>query len=132
MIEAYAIHPLRSKSTGAEYLPGERVEAPPEKLREWAERGLVRIEDHRLFSNGKTTGATTDDLPHIRIYAWSLVNLKFGPILSLPTDLPKVAEECHLSIQEVREAFGKLLKEGDLEMERTRKGNIYFLAALRW
>ena len=132
MMEAYAIHPLRSKSTGAEYLPGERVEAPPEKLREWAEKGLVQIEDPRLFSNGKPTGATTDDLPHIRAYAWSLANLKFGPILSLPTDFPKVARECRLSLREVRESFGKLLKEGDLKVEKTRRGDIWYLAPLRW
>lgn len=131
-MEAYALHPLRSKSTGTEYLPGERVEAPPEKPLEWAEKGLVQIEDPRLFSNGKPTGATLNDPSHIRVYAWCLLNLRFGPILSSPTDLPKAAEECRLSLLEVREAFGKLVEEGDLKAERTRAGDIYFLAPVRW
>ena len=135
-MDAFALHPLRSRSTGVEYLPGEKVEAPEEKLMAWAERGLVRIEDpssaSRLFSNGKPTGATTDDLPHIRAYAWSLANLKFGPILSLPTDFPKVARECRLSLREVRESFGKLLKEGDLKVEKNRRGDIWYLVPLRW
>ena len=131
-MEAYAIHPLRSKSTGTEYLPGERVEAPPEKLLKWAERGLVRIEDPRLFSNGKPTFATMDDPPHIRIYAWCLVNLGFGPFLSSPTDLSRVVRECHLSLSEIREAFRKLVKEGDLKVERTREGDIYSLPPIQW
>ena len=136
-MEAYALHPLRSRSTGAEWLPGQKVEAPEEKLLAWAEKGLVRIEDDedpssRLFSNGKPTGATLADPPLIRVYAWCLLNLRFGPIFSAPTDFSKTAEECRLSIEDTQEAFRKLLKDGDLEMERTRNGNIYFLAALRW
>ena len=131
-MEAYALHPLRSKSTGTEYLPGERVEAPPEKLLEWAEKGLVQIEDPRLFSNGKPTFAILNDPPHIRVYAWSLQNLRFGPILSSSTDLSKAAEECRLSIEETREAFSKLHRDGDLLKERNHRGDIYFLAPIRW
>ena len=136
MMEAFAIKPLRIKSTGAEYLPGERVDAPTEKLLSWAERGLVRIEDpsssSRLFSNGHPTGATLSDPPLIRVYAWCLVNLRFGPILSPPTDLSKAAEECRLSIGETREAFGQLLRDGDLLCERARGKEIYYLAPIRW
>ena len=134
-MEACAIHPLRSKSTGTEYLPGDPVIAPPEKLLEWAKMGLVRLESpsSRLFSNGRPTGATIGDQPHIRVYAWCLVNLRFGPILSTSTDLPKAAEECRLSIEETREAFWKLLKDGDLKFERGHGGrDIYFLAPIRW
>ena len=136
-MEAYALYPLRSKSTGAEWLPGQKVEAPDEKLLAWAERGLVRIEDpssSRLFSNGRPTGATLADPPLIRVYAWCLVNLRFGPILSPPTDLPKAAEECRLSIGETREAFGQLLRDGDLLCERDRQSGkvIYYLAPIRW
>ena len=137
-MEAYALHPLRIKSTGAEYLPGERVDAPPEKLRAWAERGLVRIGEpsssSRLFSNGRPTGATLADPPHIRVYAWCLGNLRFGPLLSSPTDLSKAAEECQLSIEETREAFGTLLRDGDLQVERDRhtRTDIYFLAPIKW
>ncbi len=138
MMEAFAIKPLRIKSTGAEYLPGERVDAPTEKLLSWAERGLVRIEDpsssSRLFSNGRPTGATLSDPPYIRIYAWCLLNLRFGPFLSSPTDLSKAAEECLLSIAETQEAFGKLLRDGDLQVERDRptRTDIYFLAPIKW
>lgn len=135
-MEAYALHPLRVKSTGAEYLPGERVDASPEKLRTWAERGLVRIENTEsscLFSNGRPTGATLADLPHIRVFAWCLVNLRFGPFRSSPTDLSKAAEECRLSIEEIREAFRKLLQDGDLLVERERGGrDVYYLAPVRW
>ena len=136
-MDAYALHPLRSKSTGAEWLPGQKVEAPVEKLLAWAERGLVRIEDpsssSRLFSNGRPTGATLADQPHIRVYAWCLVNLRFGPILSPLTDHPKAAVECQLSIGETREAFRKLLRAGDLLVERGRGGrDVYYLAPLRW
>ena len=138
MMEAYALYPLRSKSTGAEWLPEQKVEAPDEKLLSWAERGLVRIEDpsssSRLFSNGRPTGATLADLPHIRVYAWCLLNLRFGPFLSSPTDLSKAAEECLLSIAETQEAFGKLLRDGDLQVERDRptRTDIYFLAPIKW
>ena len=132
-----ALSPFRVKSTGMEYHPGEKVEAPEEKLRLWAEKGLVQIEDSdfsRLFSKKKPTGATLADPPHIRVYAWCLVNLRFGPIFSPPTDLPKAAEECQLSIEEIREAFGKLLQDGDLQVERDRQSrtDIYFLAPIKW
>ena len=99
---------------------------------EWAEKVLVRVEDPRLFSNGKPTFATTADPPHIRVYAWCLVYLRFGPLLSSPPDLSRAAKECRLSLPEVRESFDRLLQEGDLKVERTRQGEIYFLAPVGW
>ena len=133
---AIAIKNFRVTGTGAEYPAGSLVEAPAETLRKWAEMGLVQIEaleDSRLFSKGKPTGATLTDSPHIRIFAWCLINLRFGPILSPPTDLSKAAEECRLSLPEVREAFRKLLKDGDLKFERGRGGrDVYYLAPIRW
>lgn len=42
-MEAIAIRPIRVKTTGKEYRPGERVDAEPEKLLQWSEKGLVRI-----------------------------------------------------------------------------------------
>ena len=42
-MEAIAIRPIRVKSTGREYLPGDRVEAELEKLLQWSEKGFIRI-----------------------------------------------------------------------------------------
>lgn len=132
---AVAIKNFRVKGTGAEFPAGTLVEATPETLSKWAEMGLVRIEDpSRLFSNGRPTGARLADPPHIRVYAWCLVNLRFGPIFSSSTDLSKAAEECRLSIEETREAFGQLLRDGDLRVEwdRRTRTEIYFLAPIKW
>jgi hypothetical protein len=43
--------PIRVKSTGKEYLPGQVVDLPEEKAREWEARGLVRV----LSSPSETT-----------------------------------------------------------------------------
>ena len=42
-MEAIAIRLIRVKTTGKEYRPGDRVEAEPEKLLQWSEKGFVRI-----------------------------------------------------------------------------------------
>ncbi len=42
-MEAIALKPIRVKSTGQEYLPGDVVDAEPGKLLQWSEKGLVRI-----------------------------------------------------------------------------------------
>lgn len=42
-MEAVALKPIRVRSTGQEYLPGDRVEAEDVKLLRWSEKGLVRI-----------------------------------------------------------------------------------------
>ena len=42
-MEGIALKPIRVRSTGQEYLPGDRVEAEPAKLLQWSEKGLVRI-----------------------------------------------------------------------------------------
>ncbi len=134
----------RVKYTGKIFEPGTILDLPEDKAwwlinQCWAEP----IQDHenaelefsdssRLFSNGKPTFATLEDPPHIRVYAWSLQNLRFGPILSPPTDLSKAAVDCRLSLDEAREAFEKLIKDGDLLKERNRRGDIYFLAPIRW
>jgi len=135
----------RVKYTGKIFEPGTILDLPEDKAWRlinqcWAEPVQDQenpesesLHSSRLFSQGITTGASLDDPPLIRVYAWSLVNLRFGPILSQPTDLSKVAEECRLSIEETREAFKKLLKDGDLKFERGRGGkDVYFLAPIRW
>ena len=42
-MEAIAIRPIRMKTSGKEYRPGDRVDAEPAKLLQWSEKGLVRI-----------------------------------------------------------------------------------------
>lgn len=42
-MEAIALKAIRVRTTGQEFLPGDHVEAPPEKLLQWSERGLVQI-----------------------------------------------------------------------------------------
>ena len=137
----------RVKYTGKIFEPGTILDLPEDKAWRLINQCWgIAIQDYenenaelefsfssRLFSKGKPTGATLTDLPHIRVYAWSLLNLRFGPLLSRPTDLSRVAEECRLTIGESRDAFRKLLREGDLQVERGRMGrDIYYLAPIRW
>ncbi len=136
----------RVKYTGKIFEPGTILDLPEDKAWRlinqcWAEpvqnyknADLESSDFSRLFSNGKSTGATLADPPHIRVYAWCLVNLRFGPILSPPTDLSKAAEECRISIGETREAFGKLLHDGDLLVERDRRArtDIFYVAPIKW
>lgn len=137
-MEAIALHPLRSRSTGAEWLPGQKIEAPEDKIRSWAEQGLVQIIETSdptspLFSKGKPMGATLADPPLIRVYAWCLLNLRFSPILLTPTDFQRAAKECQLSIEETRAVFGQLLRDGDLKCERDRVGKeIHYLAPIQF
>lgn len=133
----------RVKYTGKIFEPGTILNLPDDKA--WRlinQCGGEPVQDRehsesesssRLFSNGIPTGATLADTPLIRVYAWSLANLRFGPISSYPTDFSKAAVECQISIAETREAFRKLLQDGDLLVERGRGGrDVYYLAPIRW
>ncbi|WP_053765331.1 hypothetical protein [Leptospirillum ferriphilum] len=134
----------RVKYTGKIFEPGTILDLPEDKAWRlinqcWAEpvqdyenTESESLNSSRLFSQGKPTGGTLDDPPLIRVYAWSLVNLRFGPILSTPTDFPRAAEECRLSIEETREAFKKLVRDGDLRFEREQGREYYWLAPIRW
>ena len=42
-MNAIALQPIRVRSTGQEYLPGDTVNAEPAKLMQWSEKGLVRL-----------------------------------------------------------------------------------------
>ncbi|AFS54632.1 hypothetical protein [Leptospirillum ferriphilum] len=149
-MEVIALVQLRVKSTGAEYLPGERVDAAPEKLREWAERGLVRVVKQEaplpvvVASDGRVL-AWTNDPPHIRVYAWVLQTLRFIPvdaqtskILKIPsgemdaTRLRKLARDLRMTDQELQAALSQLVREKDLEFRTDRGRRIYFLAPLRY
>ncbi|MHB8370963.1 MAG: hypothetical protein ACYDBP_14980 [Leptospirales bacterium] len=149
-MDAYALRPLRIKSTGAKYLPGERVEAPEEKLRTWAERGLVLLDDTEpplpvvVASDGRVL-AWSNDPPHIRVYAWAIQTLRFVPVdeltarsLKIPSGemdrlrIRKLAGELHIGEQEVQESLDQLVREGDLNSKTERGRRIYFLAPLRY
>lgn len=136
-MEIEIIRPVRGRNN-VTITPGTIKDFPEETAKKLIDVGAGKPyqtpEDPRLFSNGKPTFATIDDLPHIRLYAWCLANLRFAPILSSPTDFSRAAEECRLSIEETREAFRKLLKDGDLLCERGRQSGkeIYYLAPIRW
>jgi hypothetical protein len=90
------------------------------------ERVAIMAEDiepkgPRLFSGGKDLGVHEGDPPHIRVYAWCLVNLNTGRPLSV--DIDSTARILHLSPREVRTALSRLVKDGDLvrTMERGRE-----------
>ncbi len=135
----------RVKYTGKIFEPGTILDLPEDKAWRlinqcWAEpiqyyeSAEPEFSDSsRLFSNGKPTFATLTSPPHVRVFAWCLANLGFGPDLAgRPTDCSLAGKECRLSLPEVREAFGKLLAEGDLKVERTRRGDLWYLTPVRW
>lgn len=145
-MEAFAIHPLRVKSTGTEYLPGERVDASPEKLKDWAAKGLVRIHEPEsplpvvISSDGRVL-AWANDPPHIRVYAWALQTLRFVPVdeqtarsLKIPSGevdgsrLRILAEKLRMSHQDLQSALDLLVVDGDLRRMTERSRRIYWLA----
>ncbi len=69
--------------------------------------------------------AYENDLPHVKVYAWSLVHLHTGR--SLPIDTAKVAKDCKLSLSEARGAIDRLVREGDLVRTRERGRELYRL-----
>lgn len=60
----------------------------------------------------------TNDPPHIRLYSWCMVHLHSGQ--ALPLDERKAANDCALTVQEIRGGIARLIKEGDLVMEKVR------------
>ena len=62
--------------------------------------------------------ARTDDPPHIRVYAWSLVNLHPGK--HLPVDIDCLAHATKITKNEAGSAIERLCREGDLI--RSKKG----------
>ena len=62
--------------------------------------------------------ARTDDPPHIRVYAWSLVNLHPGKYL--PIDINRLALAAKITKNEAGSAIERLCREGDLI--RSKKG----------
>jgi len=151
MMKAFAIQPLRIKSTGTEYLPGERVDASPEKLKDWAAKGLVRIYEQEILlpvvvaSDGRVL-ARLNDPPLIRAYAWALLTLSFSPVdestaksLNIPSGemngarLRNLAAELRMEEMDLQTALSHLVRDGDLMSKTERgRGKIYWLAPLRY
>lgn len=76
--------------------------------------------------------AWTNDPPFVRVYAWALVNLRFGPSLA-PPDIQKLATDCRIDVVEARQALEQLVEDGDLIVGSERRGRgTYWLAPLRW
>jgi hypothetical protein len=61
------------------------------------------------------------DPPHVRLFAWCLINVPPGGAVHVDTS--KAAKDCQLRSGEVREALAQLVREGDLvrTMERGRE-----------
>ena len=62
-MEAIALKPIRVRSTGQEYLPGDTVNAEPAKLMQWSEKGLVRIIPAEKISDAEFSTIATWDSP---------------------------------------------------------------------
>jgi len=76
--------------------------------------------------------AWTNDPPFVRVYAWALVNLRFGPSLA-PLNMQKLATDCRIDVVEARQALEQLVEDGDLIVESERRGRgTYWLAPIRW
>ena len=60
----------------------------------------------------------TNDPPHIPLYSWCMVHLHSGQ--ALPLDEREAANDCALTVQEIRRGIARLIKDGDLVMEKIR------------
>jgi hypothetical protein len=72
--------------------------------------------------------ACENDLPHVRVFAWALINLRTGQ--DRPIDMKKAATDCHMTVPETRAAIARLVREGDLEYIKGRypsRGDLYRL-----
>ena len=92
------------------------------------ERVAIMAEDaeprgERLYSGGKDLGVHAGDPPHIRVYAWCLVNLNTGRPLSV--DIYSTARILHLSPREIRTALAEVVKSRDLILTREQWRELY-------
>ena len=65
-----------------------------------------------VVSQGEDVLAWSTDPPHIRLYAWGLLNLSFGKFL--PINTGKVISSLRLSAQDFKAALSTLRNSGDL------------------
>ena len=76
--------------------------------------------------------AWTNNPPFVRVYAWALVNLRFGPSIA-PLNIQKLATDCRIDVVEARQALEQLVQNGDLIVECDRRGRgRYWPAPIRW
>lgn len=61
--------------------------------------------------------AFKEDAPHVRVFAWCLLNLRIG--FPMEIDIPTVASACGLSHAETSEAINLLILENDLSRSVT-------------
>lgn len=69
--------------------------------------------------------AFEEDPPHIRLFAWALLNVS----LSVPgqIDITKAAKDCRLSREGVRDALVRLVQDGDLVRSTERSRELFRL-----
>jgi hypothetical protein len=70
--------------------------------------------------------AYVNDEPHVKVFAWALLNLRFAPWEKL--DIWKLATDCGLSTGEARSGLNRLIQDGDVKVERDRGREYYWLA----
>ncbi len=68
------------------------------------------------------------DPPHVRLFAWSLLNIPPGR--AAPIDPAKAAKDCQLRLVEVRDSLARLVKDGDLIRTAERGREVYRLNVL--
>lgn len=93
-----------------------RIESPSEGetsalLAEESEPLMEEIPGTVIGAFGEVS-TRTDDPPHIRVYAWSLVNLHPGK--DLPIDINSLAHATKVTKNEAESAIARLCREGDL------------------
>ena len=70
--------------------------------------------------------AYANDEPHVKVFDWALLNLRFAPWEKL--DIWKLATDCGLSTGEARNGLNRLIQDGDVNVERNRGREYYWLA----
>lgn len=119
-MEAVALIPIRVKTAGKEYQPGDRVNAEPAKLLQWSEKGLVRIvedsgEGERICFNSPIFGELKGIVLERGEDTFTLRHPLTGEVVTLPNEWLVSLEE-RAAILEYQAGFSR--KEADREARR--------------